>query len=209
MVVPIGTSRSRTSDPRENPARYFAFLGDVSNYQEIDSILSTYLLETAIFDEITEIIFTCPTHRQTYRLVRHDHADDDDSSEDSDSEGSIYEHSPVPSLPAPITEGIGECRPPLSPHQLSLEKRKFMVRKLSYGRKDEMKEIVKTVVIQHNDQERREKLGLAREERNKEVEGEVHKMVEYEVKYCLERMRIFFVGGRACCINERDMVTDR
>ncbi|KUJ22020.1 uncharacterized protein LY89DRAFT_715024 [Mollisia scopiformis] len=192
VIAVTPTSKHANPNTLKKQTRYFANLESVSEYQEIDSILYTYLLETSEWDETTtKDRFTCPVHRQTYQLGRQDRLIVDDKS----SELLDILATPVLSPSAITTEGYGDSRPVLSPSRLSLEKRRFMIRKLSYGRKDQIQEIIKKATIQDKDQELRESWRLYRateQEKKKAMEEKL----DFEVRYCLAGMRMFFFDRR-------------
>ncbi|KAE8450943.1 hypothetical protein EG329_005383 [Mollisiaceae sp. DMI_Dod_QoI] len=178
-VKPI--SRNTTPNNPLKPSRYYAFLGLDNKYHEIDVILFTYLQDISVFDEATKARFTCPAHHQTGQLVRHDRPAIDQSPTSS----TYFELSEDESMSQPcdssgMTEGCGISTPPLSPYQISLEKRRFMIRKLSYGRKDQMQEIIRNAVVHDDDSDRQGSWGWSWQERRQEKE--MQEMLDFEVR---------------------------
>jgi hypothetical protein len=104
-----------------------------------------------------------------------------------------------------LTEGEGASIPVITPSTLSYEKRKVMIKMLSYGRKDQVDEIVKSVQAQRNNSVRRCSWASDWEEQLEEEhwyeEEEKQEMIEqerldFEIKHCLGIMRMFFLMGK-------------
>ena len=97
----------------------------------------------------------------------------------------------------------------ISAKQVSFEKRKFLVKKLGYGRKDQVDKIVKSVKGEGNDKkpeisynwdweeqlemERFEVEQLQEERMKEEIEQE---RLVFEVEHCLGLLRMFFLMGK-------------
>ncbi|KAF8852633.1 hypothetical protein BDZ45DRAFT_807316 [Acephala macrosclerotiorum] len=113
-------------------------------------------------------------------------------SSESDIEDREYESNLLSSLSLYTTEAYGTSVRALSPYQLSVEKRRFMIRKLSYGRKDQMEEIINSAVISDEDRGRRDRWGWQGRRHKKEAQ----EMLDFEMRYCLGKMRMFFLDGR-------------
>jgi hypothetical protein len=97
---------------------YFVFLDPAREYREVDSEAFAIFKERKKAHISVQQEVTCEEHNNNYQLLRYEHTEE-------------------------VNEGCGLKDPELSPQKLSREKRKIMLRKLSYGRKDEIQEVVR------------------------------------------------------------------
>ena len=102
----------------DTSSRFFASLEQSMEYHEVDADFLELCEEKQAVEFLARSCFTCLDHGMGYQLSK-------------------YERQEV------IKEACGLKNPELSPQQFSREKRKIMVRKLSYGRKDEIQEMVR------------------------------------------------------------------
>jgi len=99
-------------------ARYFACLLPAHEYREVDQHFFEYCKENAQATFAMRSWFNCAEHHQSYQLSRFDYSE-------------------------LVKEGVGLKDAELSPQQFSREKRKIMVRKISYGRNDQIEELAR------------------------------------------------------------------
>jgi hypothetical protein len=99
-------------------SRYFVCLNPAREYREVDAEFFSFFKERKKTNFSLRSSFTCQEHNNDYQLLRYEHKED-------------------------VNEGHGLKTRELSPQKVSREKRNIMLRKLSYGRKDEIQEVVK------------------------------------------------------------------
>jgi hypothetical protein len=113
----IELSLSSNGNVGKTASRHFVCLHPAREYREVDGEFFSFFKERKKSNFSIRSSFTCQEHND-YQLLRYEHKED-------------------------VNEGHGLKTPELSPQKVSREKRNIMLRKLSYGRKDEIQEVVK------------------------------------------------------------------
>jgi hypothetical protein len=116
-VIELSLSSKENADVKTS-SRYFVYLNSAREYREADGEFFAYFKERNKTNFSVRSSFTCQEHNNGYQLLRYEHKED-------------------------VNEGRGLKTPELSPQKVHREKRNIMLRKLSYGRKDEIQEVVK------------------------------------------------------------------
>jgi hypothetical protein len=117
-VIELILSSKKENTDIKTSSRYFACLNPAKEYREVDAEFFAFFKERKKTNFSVRSSFTCQEHNNNYQLLRYEHKED-------------------------VNEGCGLKTPELSPQKVSREKRKIMLRKLSYGRKDEIQEVVR------------------------------------------------------------------
>jgi hypothetical protein len=147
-VIELNLSSNENADVKTS-SRYFVCLNSTKEYREVDAESFAFFKERKKTNFSLRSSFTCHEHNNGYQLLRYEHKED-------------------------VNEGCGLKTPELSPQKVSREKRKIMLRKLSYGRKDEIQEVV-----------RKRKMSCGSD-------------VEIKVDPQLERLCVFVTESRLC-----------
>ena len=155
--------------------RYFLSSRDSNEYREVSQDCFEYFLESKQAKCIKRSWFNCEEHQHGYQLSR-------------------FEGTEI--------EGVGLKSAELSPQQFSKEKRKIMVRKISYGRYEEIEEVARKLSNPRKEyiEEISRKLIFGRKEEVVEIARRLSsgQRSRGEVDLHLARVSMFYSESRMC-----------